>query len=305
MRGQTGRTAAGAEWPTATLLVPTRNEARNIGEFVDRVCTAMAGRAVHWDIVFADDSDDDTPERIAELAERGHPLRCHHRPVGARPNSIAGALLAALATVDAEIVVVIDADLQHPPEVLPAMIGPLATGAADFVIGSRYVPGGSASGLDSLWRRFASRAAGNTTRLLLPGLRACTDLSSGLFAFRPAGVPTHQMVDSAFKFLPEALVRGRPDIVAEIPYVFEHRHDGLSKARFRDGITLARQLVTMRLKLGSPPPVTMLADPERHAIGLGITDLTAPAAGIDAPTGAGCEADDLDLAETDDRLLQP
>ncbi len=298
-RGQTDRNAVGATWPTATLVVPTRNEARNIDEFVGRTCAAMAGRQVHWDIVFADDSDDDTPHRIADLAAHGRPVRCHHRPVGERVNSIAGAILSALTTIDAEIVVVIDADLQHPPEILPAMIGPLGAGVADFVIGSRYLPGGSAVGLDSRWRRFASRAAGTTTRLLLPGLRACTDLSSGLFAFRPAQVPTDQMVDSAFKFLPEALVRSRPSVVAEIPYVFEHRHDGLSKARFRDGITLARQLLVMRSKLGSPASVAVLDDPGRYTVAVESIGCT-----IDLTAEPDHDTSHTDLDEPDDHQRQ-
>lgn len=245
------------ETPCVSIVSPTRNEAGNIEEFAKRVSAALEHQRVDWEIVFADDSDDATPEAVAAMAARGVPVRCVHREPGDRQHSIAGAIKHALATIDSDIVVVIDADLQHPPEVLSAMIGPIVKGAADFVIGTRYAAQGSADGLGSQWRQVASRSSAAFTKLVFPQFWRCTDLASGLFAFRVSDMDLAAGRTTGFKFLPEALVRCSPTTVAEVPYAFEERFDGLSKARLRDGLTLARSLLGLRLVARQLRPIPL------------------------------------------------
>ncbi len=243
----------------AAIIAPTRNERGNVDEFVKRTAAALGDRAIDWEVVFADDSDDDTPARVTDLAELGLPVRCVHREPHQRRDSIAGAVKAALATVSADIAAVIDADLQHPPEILPQLLGPLVAGSADFVIGTRYAPGGSAEGLTTTWRRAASRSCDLVTRAMFPQYWGCTDLSSGLFAFRP-GDFRDTGPSSGFKFLPEALVRCNPERVAEVPYTFEERTGGLSKATLADGVRLARALARLRLTTRRYRGVRMVSD---------------------------------------------
>ncbi len=252
--------------PTVAIVVPTRNERGNVEEFVKRTVEALAGTPIHWEIVFADDSDDDTPDIIDDLTQRGLPVRYVHRQIDERCHSISGAIHTALETIDAEIAVVIDADLQHPPEVLASMIGPLAAGEAQISIGTRYVPAGSADGLRTPWRRWASRACGMAVVAVFPQYRRCTDLSSGLFAFRVEDFRSGRGRIIGFKFLPEVLVRCKPEAIAEIPYVFEDRFGGLSKARLRDGFTLMRALIGLRRDSRRFRAVSLVADPERFRL---------------------------------------
>ncbi len=250
-------TPAASARQRVAVIAPTRNEARNVEEFAKRTAAALGDRAVDWEIVFADDSDDDTPTRVAELAELGLPVRCVHRPPPDRRDSIAGAVKAALATVSSDVAVVIDADLQHPPEILPALVGPLVTGTADLVIGTRYAAGGSAEGLTSTWRRVASHSAHLVIRTMFPEFRRCSDMASGLFAFRvadfDAGGPS-----AGFKFLPEVMVRCAPTTLAEIPYTFEERAGGLSKATVADGVRLVRSLARLRVATRRYRPVQVV-----------------------------------------------
>lgn len=232
---------------SVAIISPTKNEAANVEEFVKRTTAAMNDREIAWEIVFADDSDDDTPQVVAALAAAGARARCVHREPHERTESIAGAVKAAMATTDADFVVVIDADLQHPPEILPHLVGPLNADAADFVIGTRYAGGGSAEGLTSQWRRAASRGTALCTRLMFPAFWRCSDMASGLFAFRRRDFDTRRRPSAGFKFLPEAMVACDPDRVAEVPYTFEDRFDGLSKATVRDGVHLLVALMKLRV----------------------------------------------------------
>lgn len=241
-----GNETTSGEPLSVAVVVPTRNEAGNIEEFVKRATLAMQDRDVRWEVVFADDSDDDTPAVIEDLAQTGKPLRCVHRPPDQRRESIGGAVKAAVAEIDADFVVVIDADLQHPPEILPALIGPLWFNSADFVIGTRYGPGGSAEGLGSTWRRSASRSSAMFAKLLFPEYRRCSDLASGLFAFRRTDFEMTSDYATGFKVLAEALARCQPRRIAEVPYTFEERTDGLSKARIADGLTHIKVMLRLR-----------------------------------------------------------
>lgn len=272
MRGDEPATESSSAIETVTLLVPTRNEAANIDEFVCRVERAMAGSGLRWDVVFADDSDDSTPEIIAGLADRPSPLRVVHRSPAQRQNSISGALLAALPMAKGEVVVVIDADLQHPPEVLPRLIDPIVEARADVVIGTRYRPGGSPEGLTGFWRRVGSRGAGSLSRVMFPGLWRCTDPASGLFAFRRDLLDGVRLRPLGFKFLVELVVRARPDPIAEVPYVFASRNGGLSKATVRDGIVLLRHLLSLRLRTATLWPARVIVEPSAEittAVGSG------------------------------------
>lgn len=243
--------------PLVSIVSPTLNEALNIEEFVGRAWVAMADLPVSWEIVFADDSDDQTPEIVAKIAREGMPVRCVHRDQHERTDSISGAVRAALATVESPYAVVIDSDLQHPPEILPRMIRPIIDGDADFAVGSRYAQGGSADGLGSQYRRVASRGSAAFTAAVFPQFSPISDLASGLFAFSVPAFKQRDVPSTGFKVLTEALVRCDPGRVVDVPYAFESRFDGLSKARLRDGVRLALALLRLRASTRRLRKVTM------------------------------------------------
>src|SRR5205807_1062788 len=139
-----------------SIIVPTINEAGNLPRLVRRIRQAMSG-VPYEVIVVDDDSDDGTPIVCQQLARR-HPLRLVLRHgVG---DGLGGAVLHGMALARGELLVVMDADLQHPPEAIPYLLSPLKNGEANFVLGSRYVAGGTTAAADwTLQRRLNSWAA--------------------------------------------------------------------------------------------------------------------------------------------------
>jgi dolichol-phosphate mannosyltransferase len=232
------------------LLVPTRNETANIAEFLERVGRTVGTDTTPVTVVLVDDSDDDTLALARAHCPPTIDLHAFFRPPDDRVGTISGALLFGLRHIAADVVVVIDADLQHPPEVLPKLIAPLVDDAADVTVGTRYVPGGSASGLTTRWRRLASRWAGLAIHILFPRTRAVTDPASGLFGYRTETVAGIALRPVGFKMLTEILVRSRGTRVVEVPYRFQARVGGLSNFSAIDGVDFIRHLLRLRRSVG-------------------------------------------------------
>src|SRR2546425_12608873 len=125
--------------PRISVILPTLSEAENLPLLIPRIADALRGRS--YEILVVDnDSPDATVDVCAELALE-YPVRLIVRKD--RKNGLSGTVCHGLAMATGDYLVVMDADLQHPPERLPALLAPLETSAADFVLGSRYVAGGS------------------------------------------------------------------------------------------------------------------------------------------------------------------
>jgi dolichol-phosphate mannosyltransferase len=140
-----------------------------------------------------------------------------------------------------------DADLQHPPEVVPRLLQAAIADDADLVVGSRYVPGGDAGGLSSGARSLVSRGSGGFAKALFPHrLRQISDPMSGLFLVRRAALHLESFNPIGFKILLELAVRLAPLRVREVPFVFEARHAGESKTSIREGVRFARHLVRLK-----------------------------------------------------------
>lgn len=226
-----------------TIIVPTFNEAPNVEELVDRVAAAVAG--IDAEIVFVDDSTDDTPAEIDRVAsEASIPVRCVHRaePVG----GLGGAVVAGARIASAPLCLVMDGDLQHPPELIPELYACALTGEVDVVIASRYADGGGAGGLSSWLRHAVSRTSTLVTKAMFPvRLRDTTDPMTGFFLFAPARVDLAGLRPRGFKILLEMLAR-QPLRVAEVPFEFAERHAGSSKATVRQGFRFLWQLALLR-----------------------------------------------------------
>jgi dolichol-phosphate mannosyltransferase len=209
--------------PSISIIVPTLNEAENISPLVSRI---VATGAPILEIIFVDDgSIDGTRERIRELA-CAFSVRLIERD---RPaSSLAGAVLAGADAAKGEFIVVMDADLSHPPERIKDLLGPLFDNRADLVIGSRYVAGGSTPGWP-FWRRIMSRLA---SALVYP-LTGAHDSMAGYFAISRERLLQIAPPAIGFKIVFETLIHGGPDLrVCEIPVVFRDRATGRSKMSF-------------------------------------------------------------------------
>ena len=176
-----------------SIVVPALNEAKNLPELARRVHAAMTSIEVgahdrmpeagedasgrSYELLIVDDnSQDGTPAVCAELAQT-YPLRLHVRPH--QEDGLSGAVLEGFALARGRTLVVMDADLQHPPEKLPELIAAVEAGGAEFALGSRYVPGGSTAEKWSVSRRVNSWIA---TLLARPFAGPTRDPMSGFFA---------------------------------------------------------------------------------------------------------------------------
>lgn len=226
-----------------TVVVPTFNEAPNIAQLVARVEAATT--ELDAELVFVDDSTDDTARVIAQVARRTRmPVRVIHR--NAPVDGLSGAVLEGFVASDAEWCVVMDGDLQHPPELIPLLLDTARQTGADVVVASRHVDGGSSSGLSSGVRQLVSRGSTILTRAMFPvRLRDCTDPMTGFFAVRRSSIDLSTLRPRGFKILLELLARQRLT-VAEEPFVFAPRNAGESKADWRQGVRFLAQLAALR-----------------------------------------------------------
>ena len=137
------------------MLIPTFNERDNVGPLMDRIHAACAGQRV--EILFVDDSLDDTPQVIERTAATSIlPVRLIHRSGADRVGGLAGAVTAGLAQASGRYVVVMDGDLQHPPELVPVLREIAEQPGVQLVVAARYRGRGPAVGLDGTWRRWVS-----------------------------------------------------------------------------------------------------------------------------------------------------
>jgi dolichol-phosphate mannosyltransferase len=225
-----------------SVVVPTRNEAPNIELLEQRLSLALAATPGEWELVFVDDSDDPTPEVVRSLAAAGRPVRLLHRPAGARHGGLGGAVQEGFKLARGTVLVVMDADLQHPPEVVPALVAPVLSGEAALVAGSRYTWAGADAGLAGPGRQLVSRVCRAVVHLVVPISRPLDDPMSGLFAFRRSLLDGVALRPTGYKILLEVTVRTRPEPVRNIGFDFAPRHAGRSKATVREGVVFLGHL---------------------------------------------------------------
>jgi dolichol-phosphate mannosyltransferase len=218
--------------PPVSIIVPTFREVESLPFLIERIDRLRQTELEQLELVIVDDdSRDGTAELIAHL---GHSwVRLFVRT---EDRGLSQAVLFGLRQAQNEVLVVMDADLSHPPEVIPSMVEALTHGA-DFVIGSRYVNGGSTADNWGVFRWINSRVA---TWLARP-LTDISDPMSGLFALaRETFLRAERPNPLGYKIGLELLVRCRCRHVREVPIHFATREHGESK------LTLEQQLLYLR-----------------------------------------------------------
>ncbi|WP_024285413.1 glycosyltransferase family 2 protein [Cellulomonas sp. KRMCY2] len=229
--------------PEVSIIVPTFNEAPNVPELVRQIGDAVAG--LDAEVVFVDDSTDDTADVVRAVAGSSVvPVRLIHRehPVG----GLSGAVQEGFRSSVATWCLVMDGDLQHPPEMIPVLLGRAKDSGADVVVASRYMGEGSSSGLANAARRAVSSASTALTRAMFPiRLADCSDPMTGFFVVRREAVDLTLLQPRGFKILLEILARHRLT-VSEVPFVFGRRFAGESKASVLQGLHFMRQLAALR-----------------------------------------------------------
>lgn len=203
-----------------SVIVPTLNEVENVEPLVRQITSVISNAA---EILIVDDgSADGTRERVQSLGAQ-YPVRLIERN---EPTlGLSGAVIAGAHEARGEILVVMDADLSHPPDRIPNLTEPLLEGRADMVIGSRYVKGGTTPGWP-LYRKTMSRLAAG---IAYP-LTGVHDSMCGFFAIRRERLLELAPHATGFKIAFETIVRGGKNLrVLEIPIAFRDRARGTSK----------------------------------------------------------------------------
>lgn len=227
-----------------SVVIPTFNEAGTIAELLHRLSLLLDPELSEMLVV--DDSTDDTMRVAGEEAERlPHVVRVIHR---SHPDGgLSGAVIAGMRLAERHWVVVMDGDLQHPPEDVPRLVAAGRDRDAGVVLASRYCSGGRSAGLDGRFRHVVSTTCTYAARTMFPRrLHGCTDPMSGFFAVRVDALDLDVLHPRGFKILLEVLVRHRL-VLTEVPFEFGARRAGVSKASLSNGTAYLRQLVALRL----------------------------------------------------------
>jgi len=226
---------------TITIIVPTLNEVENVDLLLERILSIRRSSNLDFDILFVDSaSTDGTCDRVIDWQKKApvHLLQ-HEINVG-----LAGAVIAGAKYTDSTYVLVMDADLSHPPELIPQLLQPLLSGTHDMVIGSRYVEGGSMPD----WpfsRKLSSRIA------TLPALFFCEvkDPLAGFFAVERRRLTGLSDSVPGFKIGLAILAEYGKDLrVTEIPIEFRDRDYGESKMNYWVAFDYLKQLNKLALK---------------------------------------------------------
>lgn len=223
------------------LVIPTLREAENISGLLDHVRSVLDPVGIAYEILVVDDNSQDGIEGIVNaIAQQDHRVRLLVRR-GER--GLSGAVLYGWQNTDASILGVMDADLQHPPELLPALLNSIQTGH-DLVIGSRYIAGGRLGDWNPIRKLVSAAAVWATWPIQRSGLYA-KDPMSGFFMVRRECVEQVPFQRAGFKLLLEILVRGHIRSIEEIPLAFGLRYRGASKANLKVAVDYCRLLVRL------------------------------------------------------------
>ena len=220
-----------------SIIVPTYKEVENLSPLIDRINQAMSATGLNWEVVVVDDdSQDGSDQVIAELASRGLPVRLITR-VGQR--GLSSAVIEGFNCARGERLVCMDADMSHPPESIPALLGCMKREGADFVIGSRYVTGAAT---DESWGAFRWLNSKVATLLARPFTKAA-DPMAGFFAMpREVFQRAKALSPIGYKIALELIVKCDCKNIREVPIHFANRKFGTSKLNLREQVNYIKHL---------------------------------------------------------------
>lgn len=217
-----------------SIIVPTYNERENLPILAARIHDALS--SLDYELVIVDDNSPDGTGELAEELAKEKPIKVVHRQ---GKMGLASAVIDGFGHAQGNILGVIDADLQHPPEKIPDLYREI--GQADIVVASRYVEGGGVEKW-TLTREVISRVAKIIPRFLFAKLRTVKDPLSGFFLFRKKVIEGIELNPIGYKILLEILVKGNHNRVVEVPYVFKGRERGKSSFNKTEQINYLKHL---------------------------------------------------------------
>lgn len=217
-----------------SVIVPTFKEVENIPHVLARLDTLRREQGIELEVIFADDnSQDGSVEAVEQSGFDWARILVRTQDPG-----LSAAVIDGFKEAKYPILVCMDCDLSHPPEKIPQMVLALSTGQ-EFVIGSRYVPGGSTDDDWGMFRWLNSRIA----TLLARPLTAIKDPMSGFFALRKVDFETTEVLNPVgYKIALELIVKCGFENVAEVPIQFTDRVYGESKLSLKEQLKYIQHL---------------------------------------------------------------
>lgn len=222
--------------PEISVIVPTYCEAENLSTLVPRVNSALQGTGIRGEILIVDDNSPDNTEQVCGELAAEYPLRLIVRKT---ERGLSSAVIEGMRQAQGAVLVVMDADLSHPPERIPEMVHAVRCGGADFAIGSRYVAGGGTEEGWGLFRWLNSKVA---TWLARP-LTNARDPMAGFFALSRARFQSARHLDPVgYKIGLELIVKCGCRQITEVPILFARRFRGKSKLSIKEQVNYLRHL---------------------------------------------------------------
>src|SRR5215218_3923010 len=228
-----------------TIVVPTRNEVDNVPELVRGLRESLAD--IDYQVVFVDDSTDETPIVIQDLAREDGRVRLVRREGAEQRGGLSTAVTRGLdlSSGASEYTCVMDADLQHPPGKVREMLETARLTDADVVVASRYADGGSYAGLSGKLRRAVSVGSKYLAQIVFKEARKTSDPLTGFFLVKNESISGIQFRPTGFKVLLEILVCAPELKVVEAPFDFRARRAGVSKATLRQGFDYLTHMLSL------------------------------------------------------------
>jgi len=210
---------------SVSVIIPTYKESENLPELLKRL-NLLRGSFEAFEVIIVDDDSRDGTVELLEQLKVGTWLRIIVRQ---EDRGLSSAVLRGCREARYAVLVIMDADLSHPPETIVEMVKTLVTSDSDFVVGSRYCAGGSVDAEWTLWRRLNSAAA----NLLAMPFTTIKDPMSGFFALRrDAFLNAASLNPLGYKIGLEFIVKCGFRKIREISIFFAVRKKGVSKLSF-------------------------------------------------------------------------
>jgi len=217
-----------------SIVLPTYNEARSIQEVLRRASAALGEAGEEHELIVVDDASPDRTADLAEALASEIPVKVLRR---AGRQGLATAVVAGWSKARGDVLGVMDADLQHPPETLTRLAGALSSHNAQVAIAARSGPGGGSAEEWSWKRRLTSWGARHLAACVLPRtLAEISDSMSGMFLIRARALEGVQLEPTGYKILLEVLGKAHYCDIVEVPFLFQARTLGSSKLGTRESL---------------------------------------------------------------------
>jgi len=225
---------------TITIIIPTYNEKENLPILVKSIFDVFQKNFLNGEVIIVDDNSPDGTGRIAdELSSGNNKIKVLHRK---GKEGLSSAVMEGFRHVTGEIIGVMDADLSHPPEVIPELVRSILDGESEFVIASRYNNNEKIENWP-IARKIISRGA----TLLAKPLSNVSDPMSGFFFIKRNVIEGIELSPIGYKIMLEILVKGKYNGIKEVQFIFKDRYKGESKLNWKEHLNYMQHLMRLYL----------------------------------------------------------